>query len=516
MSIIDDTKPAPGGRAAAEGALLARLASPAATAALLVAAIAGQAAGHIDSDVSWFITLAEKFLSGTLLYDRGDIVEPNPPLSFLSLVPAVALAQALHIPAEAALAALVFFGALASLGLCAFVLGYGAARERLEQRLLLNGAIWLLLLSPALVFAQREHLALIALAPLLARFSLDRDARPVPLAVSALLGVSAGLGVAFKPFFGLAVALPALAFAWRRRSIRALFSAELLACGACLALYVAAVGWFFPGYVARIVPFGVDVYSPAHESLETLATQTLLPAYAAIFCAFLVFARGAPRGGLSQTVFWASAGFFLSFLLQRKGWLNHAFPGLALLLFSWLALLVEELRRPRKHARLSASLVKFAFAPALIAAPFFFGAARQWANMEEYPGLRAAVADHAPAHPRLIALAFNCNVGHPLTRQLEGVWVGRPCSLWTSSYVGRLLETGAAADPAWQARLVAYRHADLAAFAEDVEAGRADAVIVESAALRDWAAARPELAGVLAPFEKAAVAGEVEVWTRRR
>ena len=114
----------------------------------------------------------------------------------------------------------------------------------------------------------------------------------------------------------------------------------------------------------------------------------------------------------------------------------------------------------------------------------------------------------------MIALAFNCDVGHPLTRRLHGQWVGHPCSLWTTSYVDQLLNSSPS-DPAYRARLAEYRRRDLTTFARDVEEGRADVVVVESPRLREWSAKQPEIAGVLAPFEKTGEAGEIEVWTRR-
>jgi len=48
-----------------------------------------------------------------------------------------------------------------------------------------------------------------------------------------------------------------------------------------------------------------------------------------------------------------------------------------------------------------------------------------------------------------------------------------------------------------------------------VDEGRADVIVVESPRLREWSARQPEIAGVLAPFEKTGDAGEIEVWTRR-
>jgi hypothetical protein len=153
VSAAADSPPAGAG-------FFARLAGPGASAALIVAGVAGQAAGHIDSDVSWFLTLAEKYLDGASFYDGVVVIEPNPPVSFLSLVPVVALARLFHLPPEPLLVAAVTLFALASLRFCAVALG---PTLRADRGLLLNGALWLALVAPALVFAQREHLALIAM-----------------------------------------------------------------------------------------------------------------------------------------------------------------------------------------------------------------------------------------------------------------------------------------------------------------------------------------------------------------
>src|ERR1019366_6507118 len=103
------------------------LASPLLGVALIAIAIAQQASGHIDSDVSWFLTLAEKFLDGR--FSPDDMVDPNPPIAILSLIPAFPFARLLHAPVEAVLVALVLVFALLSLGLCGYILCFGASRS---------------------------------------------------------------------------------------------------------------------------------------------------------------------------------------------------------------------------------------------------------------------------------------------------------------------------------------------------------------------------------------------------
>jgi hypothetical protein len=476
------------------------LASPLLSVALIAIAIAQQASGHIDSDVSWFLTLAEKFLDGR--FSPDDMVDPNPPIAILSLVPAFPLARLLHAPVEAVLVALVLVFALLSIGLCGYILRFGAARSALERGLLLNGAIYLLLVTPALIFAQREHLALLAMGPMLAALAVGRGEDGPSRVVRLLAGLGCAIAISFKPFFALAVALPALAIAWRERSIRVFLTLEMLTAGAVSGSLALAVVVFFPVYSAGVTAFGLDVYGVAHESLINFLAKTLAPYYVACAIGLLILAR---------TAFLASLGFFLCFVLQRKGWINHAYPAMALLFLAWLAHALDLARREPGAAH---PLVRFFFVPLLIASPFCFGGGGQWADAEEHPGLLAAAASHAPPRPRVIALAFNCDVGHPLTRRLHGQWVGHPCSLWTTSYVDQLLNSSPS-DPAYRARLAEYRRRDLTTFARDVDEGRADVIVVESPRLREWSARQPEIAGVLAPFEKTGDAGEIEVWTRR-
>jgi hypothetical protein len=181
----------------------------------------------------------------------------------------------------------------------------------------------------------------------------------------------------------------------------------------------------------------------------------------------------------------------------------------ALILFAWTAFVLENRRHPIADSR----LVKFLFIPALVAAPILHAGVTQWSNEEEHAGLREAIARVAPAHPRMIALARQLDFGHPVTRELNGTWVGRQNALWTSSFVIQLLPQ--ATDPAYRERLLAYRRNDLSTFAQDVERGRPDVIVVESAGTREWALKQPETATVLDSYARAGEAGEIEIWLRK-
>ena len=498
-----------------ERARLARfLASPWLTAGLVLLAIAQQAVGHIDIDVSWLVTLAEKYLDGQVPY--AEVMEVNPPVSFLSLVPAVLVARALHVAVEPVVVAFVTILGCSSLWLSGFILRFGAARSIRERGLLLNGGIYLFLVVPEITFAEREHFALLTIAPMLAGLAVYRGSGRLPLTARLCAGVGAAIAISFKPIFVLAIIVPALAIAWRERSFRVFFTMEMWTAAVLSIVHVAAIGLFFPAYFSHAAPLVLDVYTVARESVQNFLAHTLAPVYLALSLALMFLARGSIPRRETQTALWASLGFFACFILQGKGWINHAYPAVALVFLAWLSFLFDQLRLSRKHAAPISDhwLVKFFFIPALFAAPAFFGAANQLANIEEHPGLRDAILRYAPPRPRMIALAFQPDIGHPVARQVGATWVGRQSALWISASVGYLWDHSADGSP-YRARLANYRREDVAIFAEDVERAKPDVILVEDARIREWAARQPETADVLASYERAANARDVEIWTRR-
>src|SRR5262249_14212557 len=151
--------PAPAGRRTSRVALLLVF--------VLFLAAALRLVIHVNTDVSWLITLDEKTLAGARPY--VDFLEVNPPASILLYMPAVVFAHALDARPEAVVIALVFALALASLAFSARLL-----RGLLDDdgRLTLGAvAAFALLVLPCYAFAQREHIALIAILPMLAVYA---------------------------------------------------------------------------------------------------------------------------------------------------------------------------------------------------------------------------------------------------------------------------------------------------------------------------------------------------------
>ncbi len=129
-----------------------------------------------NGDAAWLLILAERWLDGARLY--VDVLETNPPMSILLYVPPVWLARQTGLPAEIWMYALV--AGLAAISLAAtWRLCGSAGLEGRSRAIFVAVAAFALLVMPARCFAEREHIAAIALLPylmlLVARW---HDARP--------------------------------------------------------------------------------------------------------------------------------------------------------------------------------------------------------------------------------------------------------------------------------------------------------------------------------------------------
>jgi hypothetical protein len=328
---------------------------------------------------------------------------------------------------------------------------------------------------------------------------------------AVLAGLGCGLACAFKPYYLVPAACILLCAALVKRRPGLLLGPETFAAGAVILVYVIVIFTFFPAYVHAGLPLILDVYAPLRDSLPHVLASPLFLANLALLAALLLASRGAQRDVRMLVLAAASAGFLATFLIQGKGWMNHAYPGIALALLASASFLSEQ----GAPDRLRRCFALFVFVPALCVAPFLFGTMKDFGNGEEYPGLTAAVRSVAPAHPKIIALAEQLDVGHPLVRQVGGIWVGRQNCLWVSWGVRYLLGEGLA-PPAERPRLLAYMQQDEETFAADVALGKPDILLVESPDVESWARRQPALGSIFRGYRQVEKIAEVGIWLRNQ
>src|SRR5579871_5756888 len=147
------------------------------TVAVLAVAVLVRAMSWLNNDASGLITFAARMLDGARPYI--DFREVNPPAALLLYLPSVLLGRWLRIPPEAALTIGIFAATAISLWLAARILEAASLLARWEGLALAPLLVAILLILPEYSFGQREHIALVAMLPLLAIFAARAVAKPV-------------------------------------------------------------------------------------------------------------------------------------------------------------------------------------------------------------------------------------------------------------------------------------------------------------------------------------------------
>lgn len=485
--------------AASWPALHTRGRPPLAPAAILVACAAFAAAVQsvfipIDADVSWLITVAERVLAGERLYI--DLFEVNPPASVWLYLPMVWLAQLLGLRPEAVVASAAIVVAL----------GASFATLRLASRLRRPPSPYVLaatlgfvtLLLPGGLFAQREHFAALLALPSLATLALVAERQPLSRLAALLAGLAAGLVIAIKPHFVLAL-LPAAVWAGlRARSIRPLLPGAVAA-GLVILAYAGAVLVFARAYLDYL-PLLSGTYLHMRERWLNLLTgpSVFMPVALLVLAAIRRLPRVPP---LAIAWFFGAVGFGIASVIQGKGYANHALPG-SMLGLAAIAVLSTSRAATFERRRIVAAA---ALALALVQIYTTF-------RILPPAELAEAVRRVAPPRPTMITLGTELVTGHPVVRNVDGRWVGSRASLFTVAGVQYRRPHPMSSEE--RAQLERWYREDVQSFARDVAAGRPDVVLVEGAEKR-WIAREPILLEAMRSYRFATRAGKVEVWLRR-
>ena len=480
---------------------------------VMALAVFQQLMGQHNTDNAWLFTVGEKLLAGAIPY--VDVIETNPPASIMLYLPAVLFAQALHISAEIACIVLTLAGVAGALQLTSRILRKGGLIGAGETGFLwLGGAVTLMLL-PGSCFAEREHIAAATALPVLALIAIRMaGAKPTLLQV-LIAGLLAGLTVAIKPHFALALVLPFGFALARTRNWRLVLAPEIWIAALLVGAYVATVFLVFPRYL-DILPGLVNAYVPVRIDLAELILQPWM-LLQAVFLGALAFATLRCRriDDLAVLTAFASIGFTLAAVIQGKGWINHYLGGVSLSLMALVIFLTPFTAKNGGAARRATDWGKLRLVVLFLVLPTVFGGVLAFRQMPGalHPGLAEAVLRHAPPHPKLISLSGELHVGFPLVRQVGGEWVGSSGNLWLIVTAGiRLKEVE---DPAERARLTAFVHQDAATFLADVRSKQPDIILVEDEKYPKLLKLAPELAGALDGYAKAETQDGISVWARK-
>jgi len=448
--------------------------------------------GPLGPDVSWLITVSERILDGGRLYT--DILEPNPPMAGYLYMPPVLLARALGLPPEPFVVFWTVGFGLAATGFAARLV----AQNRLLKHPELFWSIALLLFLSAWGedFAQREHFAAMAGLPLVVSLALRASGiRPRPY-VWIVAGLAGGFMLAIKPHFALPILLGVLYVAWRRRSLRPVFSPEMWLAGSLFLAFCAATLLFYPAFFENILPVATTVYIPDRRPFGLLLiVRAALYFEVILLLALLGFRRHVRASSLLGVMFAMSLGFFLSYLAQGKGYPYQILPGIALI-GSFVLLAFSE---QRQAAGRTLDSVLPVFAAAILAIMPMIDDVGQW--QKRWP-LVDAIRPYGEGL-RIANVTPDLTVGNPLARLVHGELINAPPGLLMSISAWRL-RFERHPDAEWQQRIDGFENAERRQLRADMLARPPDIVVssMDGFDWLEWARKDPELARILSGYEQ--------------
>jgi hypothetical protein len=469
-------------------------------ATILVTALLIQMPIVLNADLGWLLTANDKILDGEKL--GVDVFESNPPLSVYMYMPAVVLARIMGAAPEFIVIVLLIIeivGALFMIDCAAKAAKFGVR----ERNVLAWSFALLLAILPGSVFGQREHIAVIALTPFVAITAIRwRGFDPGPIAI--FVGLGAGLALGIKPFFALVVGLPIIVTVVRQRSLRPLFTAEVCTAAVTAISYGAIVVTIFPAYLFTYAPMVTEAYLPIRREFDGLILIPIFVIGASIL--FLRFAAPQNVKVWSDATPWlaASVGGAATFLIQGKGWPYTAF---ALCLFAIAAPLLNFCTKKMRMLAAVPGLAVVALIGLFLSAP----AASSYPLLEQR--VRALVK-----RPRLLTITDHIALGHPLIRQLDGIWVGSSCAQLLAGGAMLLEQRSETAqdDRAKLDKIISFERQRLLT---DLRKGRPDVILVDTilgSTIRfdwlAWASSEPEIRTELSHYREVEGDGRVRIF----
>ncbi len=462
---------------------------------------------YLNADVSWDLMLDDKILGGAKPY--RDFIEVNPPATFWLYMPASWGGRMLGITPEFLVSFLVFSATVASIWFSGRILGKARLLREEDLPAAATAAILVLLALPFYAFGERDHIALIAMLPMLCVYAARASSGPCSIKQAILAGASAGIAVVIKFYFALALLLPFLFVLWRQRrdigrAMRLTLSPENLTVAGIAAVYLAIVFVAYPDFNRTILPLVLTVYVPASAPVvERLMFSCVLLWIAGAGVAVLA-ARKKIFGPLPMTLLLASLGYACASAIQGKDWAYHGYPAVALIVLVSGWLLLQHAREIAKPAAWTAML----FYSAVLAA-----SATWFAQHDDIKGLRSAVADLAPPHPKLIAVTDNMQIVYPLVREVGANWVGRTASQWIPTFAD-YIHDHRHPDADATSKIETYVALNRAWLTEDIRTNRPNVILIDGKRQHASAFSNPAIRAELAHYRNARTVGDVEIWLR--
>lgn len=324
------------GLGAALGAFLARLDWSRLLYYFVLAVCAVWIAGYffppINHDTAVLLYISKTWLNGGKLY--VDAIDMNTPLVFvLHLLPEL-IAKFWHMSGVTALVLLLAAGIAVSFSVCRWILEKSLDPAHSTADALLPLLIlFLLIVYPNQMFAQREHIMLVLCLPYLLVAAGRAQGEILSQRLLIATALMAGFGFNIKPYFVAIPALVELYLLWRRgwsRTWRDPSPYMMLGVGLAHAAFAVFVT---PEYFTIALPIAQEFYADVSDvGWRDLLTGPHLGPPSVILPLLGLPAWFAIRSELARVIWLAGLGGLVSAYAQGKGWPYQALPAQAMTL----------------------------------------------------------------------------------------------------------------------------------------------------------------------------------------
>lgn len=293
----------------------------------------------LTHDVTWQLWIARQINGGTSLY--GQIIELNPPLWFWMARPIDGLANITNIsPSNILITAMVMI-AMGSAVLTGWI---GQFRTAMERTIAMQLVLAIIMLICLYDFGQREHILLATTIPYTVLLSRRFNGDKIAVSLSLIIGLFAAPGFALKHYFAIVPIALELMLLFKLRKNYNPFRPETLTLAIAAIAYIIAILVFAPAFLTDIYPMVQAAYFGYEVPIHLWFDEPAQAFWGLSICAMLMaFKKHYRPLTAAEWAFGVSAfGFFLVYLVQKKGWQYHAIPASGMLVMLLAARLFDK------------------------------------------------------------------------------------------------------------------------------------------------------------------------------
>jgi hypothetical protein len=181
-------------------------------------------------------------------------------------------------------------------------------------------------LGPGFSFGQREHACILFAMPYLATAVLRLEGGQGPrLSLSIAIGLLAGIGFALKPYFLAIPALIELLLLWRLGWRSLLVRVESLVLGFTVLVYIVTAALLLSHYLKTTIDLALATYW-AYDSDSSFVLRRFIRIVQPALYGALIALVTRTWSQQHTVMLLAGLGFAVSYFVQAKGYVYHAYP----------------------------------------------------------------------------------------------------------------------------------------------------------------------------------------------